>query len=374
MALSASPSASYSSGAVRLIPNPLRSGPRLRISAHFSSVCTSPSLRIASLRYAQLPSHRSWPALGGIRSRKAAGVKDNGFKRVLCSLEGTSGDLEPSSSSGSSSGPGPYVKWILVAAVVVAAGVAIYMKMDSGALTSVVSDPGQVVQASSEAAASFNIKLPGFSLSLGERTPGWIYFVLLMAAGFGLFVSEEALNVWVGASLARGLTYGSRDAFLSSLSANAPHIISTLLWVYWGVCISDLVPFYAGKLAANTGDQVREKLGVSKEKYDKVRATVQRYGNLIGFVERFSVGIRNPTAFLAGVAGISPINFFVGVCFGGLITFPIQLSIGFALRENPVAALAGVAAVVGAWTVFPYAAAGIASLYYFLTRSTKKSA
>jgi hypothetical protein len=25
----------------------------------------------------------------------------------------------------------------------------------------------------------------------------WVYFWLLMAAGFGLFISEEALNVWV---------------------------------------------------------------------------------------------------------------------------------------------------------------------------------
>jgi hypothetical protein len=28
----------------------------------------------------------------------------------------------------------------------------------------------------------------------------WVYFFLLMAAGFGLFVSEEALNVWVRVS------------------------------------------------------------------------------------------------------------------------------------------------------------------------------
>jgi hypothetical protein len=25
----------------------------------------------------------------------------------------------------------------------------------------------------------------------------WVYFLLLMAAGFGLVISEEALNVWV---------------------------------------------------------------------------------------------------------------------------------------------------------------------------------
>lgn len=134
-----------------------------------------------------------------------------------------------------------------------------------------------------------------------------------------------------------------------------------------------MVPFYAGKLAARSGDQLSQKLGVSKEKYEQVTGNVQRYGNLIGFVERFSIGVRNPTSFLAGVAGISPAKFFAGVCAGGLITLPLQMSVGFALRERPVAALAGVAAVVGTWTVFPYAVAAILSLYYLVLRKLKPS-
>ncbi|CAK9856217.1 unnamed protein product [Sphagnum jensenii] len=126
-----------------------------------------------------------------------------------------------------------------------------------------------------------------------------------MAAGFGLFVSEEALNVWVrvsklvfsvttfliyfffflvsvqgpmylcdlglwrtsssitnhllwalqvGTSLGRCLTWDqTREVLVSSLSANASYITSTVLWVYWGVCISDMVPFYAGRIAAKSG-------------------------------------------------------------------------------------------------------------------------
>lgn len=106
-----------------------------------------------------------------------------------------------------------------------------------------------------------------------------------MAAGFGLFVSEEALNVWVrvsklvfsvttfliyfffflvsvqgpmylcdlglwrtsssitnhllwalqvGTSLGRCLTWDqTREVLVSSLSANASYITSTVLWVYW---------------------------------------------------------------------------------------------------------------------------------------------
>ncbi|CBI37333.3 unnamed protein product, partial [Vitis vinifera] len=66
--------------------------------------------------------------------------------------------------------------------------------------------------------------------------------------------------------------------------------------------------------------------------------------------------------------GISPECFFAGVCFGGLVTLPLQLGIGFLLRERPVFALATVATTVGVWTVFPYAVAASTALFLFLRR------
>ncbi|XP_044503544.1 uncharacterized protein LOC123224082 isoform X2 [Mangifera indica] len=179
--------------------------------------------------------------------------------------------------------------------------------------------------------AGFSFKVLGYKIVLPEYAPGWIYFWLLMAAGFGLFISEEALNIWVGISLARLLTLdGTWKSFVESFSRNAPYIISTVLWVYWGVCISDMVPFYFGKLFRQSGasDDISAKLGIGKEKALSITRAVQKYGNLIGFVERFSLGIRNPTSFLAGALGISPEFFFAGVCCGGLITLPLQLSWG----------------------------------------------
>ncbi|MCO5608987.1 hypothetical protein L7F22_063207 [Adiantum nelumboides] len=139
-----------------------------------------------------------------------------------------------------------------------------------------------------------------------------------------------------------------------------------MFWVYWGVCISDMIPFYAGHFAAQTkaGDTLRKKVGVSEEKLKRISQSVQRFGNLIGFVERFSLGVRNPTAFVAGAMGVSPDKFFTGVCLGALITMPLQMSVGCALREHPVKASAGVAAAVAAWTVLPYIAAAIASISF----------
>ncbi|XP_021763461.1 uncharacterized protein LOC110728126 [Chenopodium quinoa] len=235
------------------------------------------------------------------------------------------------------------------------------------------------ISTSSSLAASsvgFSFKAFGYRVLLPKYAPGWIYFLLLMAAGCGLFISEEALNIWVGITLARKLCLdGTWQSFAASFSSNSPYIISTVLWVYWGVCISDMIPFYIGKLFKQSGasDDLCSKLGVSKEKAMSITQAVQRYGNLSGFVERFSLGVRNPTAFLAGAMGISPECFFVGVCCGSLITLPVQLAIGFLLRERPLFALATVASVVGIWTIFPYAVAASTALFFYLRQRYSSS-
>ncbi|XP_020082455.1 uncharacterized protein LOC109706063 isoform X3 [Ananas comosus] len=179
----------------------------------------------------------------------------------------------------------------------------------------------------------FTLELFGNKIVLPERTLGWIYFWLLMAAGCGLFISEEALNIWVGISLARSLSLnGNWQTLATSLSANAPFIVSTVLWVYWGVCISDMIPFYLGRAFRQT--KASENL-LSK--------------------------------------GISADCFFAGVCCGGLITLPLQLAVGFLLRERPVVALASVAAAVGIWTIFPYLIAASTALFLFLRQHRSSS-
>ncbi|XP_076958644.1 uncharacterized protein LOC143634444 isoform X1 [Bidens hawaiensis] len=131
-----------------------------------------------------------------------------------------------------------------------------------------------------------------------------------------------------------------------------------------------MIPFYLGRLFKKSGasDDVYSKLGISREKAVALARLVQRYGNLIGFVERFSLGVRNPTAFIAGALDVSPECFFAGVCCGGLITLLIQLAIGFLLRGRPVFALATVATVVGIWTIFPYAIAASTALFLYLRK------
>ncbi|TVU00031.1 hypothetical protein EJB05_54524 [Eragrostis curvula] len=190
-----------------------------------------------------------------------------------------------------------------------------------------------IVDAQSDTAATtigYTFSLFGKKVIIPEYTPGWVYFLLLMAAGFGLFISEEALNVWVGISLGRTLCLdGTWQSFVNSFSANASYIISTVLWVYWGVCLSDMIPFCLGKLFRQTGasENISSKIGIGKEQALSITRGVQKHGNLIGFVERFSIGVRNPTAFLAGALGISADCFFAGVCCGCLFTLPVQLDL-----------------------------------------------
>ncbi|KAL6888394.1 hypothetical protein ACP4OV_009420 [Aristida adscensionis] len=275
--------------------------------------------------------------------------------------------------------------------VAVAVGVASMVTVISLLMKQPSSGPSfslpQIVDASaqSDAAAAtigYTFSLFGKKVIIPEYTPGWVYFWLLIAAGFGLFISEEALNVWVcplcwvGISLARTLCLdGTWQSLVNSFSTNSSYIISTVLWVYWGVCISDMIPFYLGKFFRQTkasGD-ISSMIGIGKEKALSISQGVQKYGNLIGFVERFSIGVRNPTAFLAGALGISADCYFAGVCCGCLFTLPIQLAVGFFLREQPVVALASVAAAVGIWNVFPYAAAASTALFLYLRQRKSSS-
>ncbi|CAA7023947.1 unnamed protein product [Microthlaspi erraticum] len=223
----------------------------------------------------------------------------------------------------------------------------------------------------SSSSVGFTFNAFGNTFVIPGNAPGWVYFWLLMAAGFGLFISEEALNIWVGITLARMLTFdGTWQSFAESFSRNAPYIMSTVSWVYWGVCISDMIPFYLGKLFRQSGasDDVCSKLGIGKEKVLSITQAVEKYGNMSGFVERFSLGMRNPTAFLAGALGVSPECFFGGVCCGGLITLPLQLVIGFLLRERPMFAVATVATAMGIWTIFPYMVAASTALFLYIRR------
>ncbi|KAK3156209.1 hypothetical protein QOZ80_2AG0104270 [Eleusine coracana subsp. coracana] len=325
------------------------------VATHFGFRPPAPPPRYRSCRRAAFPAVASWGR-----------VRRNSWRNLSCLVSGTA--KASVSSIGPSAAPGGEDVNEIIDAV----------ETESTAPGPSLSLP-QIIDAQSDAAAAtvgYTFYLFGKKVIIPEYTPGWVYFLLLMAAGFGLVISEEALNVWVGISLGRTLCFdGTWQSLVNSFSANASYIISTVLWIYWGVCISDMIPFFLGKLFRKTGvsADIGNKIGIGKEKVQSITRGVQKYGNLIGFVERFSIGVRNPTSFLAGALGISADCYFAGVCCGCLFTLPIQLAIGFALRERPLVALASVAAAVGICTMFPYAAAACTALFLYLRRRKSSS-
>eukprot|EP00899_Mesostigma_viride_P025580 jgi/Mesvir1/6206/Mv00888-RA.1 len=254
--------------------------------------------------------------------------------------------------------------WVVPAAIITAVAVGAYFLLQRQSLPR-----GPSVPILAAVPTGMNLTLFGKTFLITDRTPGWYFFMMLMSAGLGVCVSEEALCTWVGGALGRVLANGTpMDTFpllMAAVAREWQHVVATTLWVYWGVTISDLAPFYMGRLAAakSSGyETLRTKVLKDPSKLDALVDYVRKHGDMIGFVERFSVGIRNPIGFIAGFTGVPPVKYFAGVCLGAMCTLPLQMTFGFLLRNQPVAALTGVTTAIAMWTFVPYIAAGVAGI------------
>ena len=61
---------------------------------------------------------------------------------------------------------------------------------------------------------------------------------------------------------------------------------------------------------------------------------VRKLGKWVGCVQRVSVGFRGPLCLAAGLAGVPPLPFTVGVCLGALFTMAVQLTFGAFLIQR----------------------------------------
>ena len=189
------------------------------------------------------------------------------------------------------------------------------------------------------------------STALEGAHPSW-YFGYLMGAGVGLPLSEDALCVWVGATLARA-TQASGGIGLAAAVSSGGRAAQCLLYLYVGVVLSDMVTFFAGRALGSVGgdsgllSQLKRRLITSDpEKLARVEVMAVKHGLLFGAIERASIGVRGPLCILAGFAGFPPAKFFVGVCLGAMLTLPAQLLIGYyMLRDSPSPYLAALALV-----------------------------
>lgn len=161
----------------------------------------------------------------------------------------------------------------------------------------------------------------------------------LVLAGLGVPLSEDAFVVWIGATLSNG----------SSIYATSKvKMASCLAVVYVGVVLSDMVTFLVGvALREGLFQRMREAIVKDQQTFDRATAMVRKWGYMIGAVERFSLGFRGPLCIMCGYLGVSTLQFFQGVCAGALLTMPLQLAVGYALRNTASPYLAALAMVAG---------------------------
>jgi len=179
------------------------------------------------------------------------------------------------------------------------------------------------------------------------------YTLLLLAAGCGLPMSEDLLNVWVGGLIGRGQATYPVAFYVGAL--------------FIGVLGSDMLTFFWGRLARLAfTDRVKRKILRDPKKYELAERRIQRYGNTIGFVQRFSLGARVPLTFMSGFTGVPAGPFFTGVFFGTLLTLPLQLFIGYIMRNQIEKALHEIQQY-GMWIAIVIVAA-VALFFYRLWR------
>ena len=152
------------------------------------------------------------------------------------------------------------------------------------------------------------------------------YFGLLMCAGLGLPVSEDGLAIWAGGLLGRG--------------ENPYPTYQYVIALYCGAIFSDMLTFSIGRLTQNSvGARIQKVLFKDPRKIEKAMVTIRKYGDKAGFIQRLSIGARLPITFFSGYSGIHPLKFMLGTALGACVTLPIQLGVGYAMRNQIAQAL-----------------------------------
>lgn len=218
-------------------------------------------------------------------------------------------------------------------------------------------------------ASSATAALDNLTSTLIQTNP-LIYFLVLLSAGFGVPVSEDALCVFCGTILPNLPERVRRYQLLVALLA--------------GVVGSDLITFGLGRIMSyGLMKPIQKRLNLTTQKdtfceidydaegYDEdddvelmddcieptpelrkrdkiltILENNQSNGWYVGFLIRFSVGMRGPMMLLTGFSRkISTPSFILGSTIGGLCSLTLQLLLGYTMRKSPAAVLGLVASI-----------------------------
>jgi membrane protein DedA with SNARE-associated domain len=168
----------------------------------------------------------------------------------------------------------------------------------------------------------------GYSLQFGY---GFVFLGLVLC-GFGLPLPEDVLLVTGGvlAWLASDLEVATLGGMISDRGLLAMIAVGLA-----GILAGDSVIFLAGrKFGVRVADFRPLRRLITPEKLEKVEKLMRRRGNIVVVIARYLPGIRAPTYFTAGHAGLPYWEFLLFDGTASLVSAPLWVCLGFYFGSN----------------------------------------
>jgi membrane protein DedA with SNARE-associated domain len=172
----------------------------------------------------------------------------------------------------------------------------------------------------------------GHSLHIGY----FFVFGVLVLCGFGLPMPEDIILVtggvlaWIDAERRWGV-----DTATFHLILRDPALLTMVLAGLAGILAGDSVIFFAGRrFGARVADFRPLRRVITPEKMERVERLVRRRGNVVVMTARFLPGLRAPTYFTVGHAGLPYWEFLLFDGVAALISAPLWVCIGFYFGSN----------------------------------------
>lgn len=174
--------------------------------------------------------------------------------------------------------------------------------------------------------------LGGHSLEVGYA----FVFLALVLCGFGLPLPEDVVLVtggvlaWIDAEN----RFAAQTADLHMMIRD-PALLAMIGVGLAGILVGDSVIFLAGRrYGARVADFGPLRRIITPAKLEKVEKLMRRRGNIVVVVARYLPGIRAPTYFTAGHAGMPYWEFFLFDGVAALISAPLWVCLGFYFGSN----------------------------------------
>jgi membrane protein DedA with SNARE-associated domain len=170
--------------------------------------------------------------------------------------------------------------------------------------------------------------LGGHSLHVGY---GFVFFTLVLC-GFGLPMPEDVILVTGGvlAWLASSLETATFSAMIRDEGLIAMVVVGLV-----GILVGDSVIFFAGRrFGARVADFRPLRRVITPEKLEKVEKLVRRRGYVVVVLARYLPGIRTPTYFTVGHAGMPYWEFLLFDGAAALVSAPLWVCLGFFFGSN----------------------------------------